>query len=300
MPIPADYWASFEQLIGSLNEYTAAIEAIAAYQQATDSRFVWRGVGNANWGLHSLLVRSYEKLNGDLPTELQLRSFERRVIGEAREWNLDFRVSGGRLTALELLARLQHFEVPTRLLDFTLNPLIALWFAVQPNLAVDGRVFAVDISTRVVARAKTIRREPWWWGESYSAGDDWCRRSWIWLPPPVEDRIVRQQGCFLTGGVPSTQPARNIRTAAGGWRPLRAAEVRQCMSVPLVMISYRQAIAVRTGQPMQGQPPRSAAFTLRIQNRAGIRQALERTYGLSARSLFPDPPGMAKFGTSFQ
>lgn len=38
------------------------------------------------------------------------------------------------LTALELLGKLQHFKFPTRLLDFSFSPFVALWFAVHNSI----------------------------------------------------------------------------------------------------------------------------------------------------------------------
>jgi hypothetical protein len=80
------------------------------------------------------------------PLKASFRAFEREVLDEARAWGLDWHGSGGRLMALELLAALQHYGVPTRMLDFTFNPLIALWFAVETVPKDDGeygRVFAL-------------------------------------------------------------------------------------------------------------------------------------------------------------
>jgi hypothetical protein len=77
-----------------------------------------------------------------------MRAYEANIVVEARRWGLQ-RNATDRLSALELLAALQHQGVPTRLLDFTHNAVVALWFAVQERVdstgtvrpEVDGRVF---------------------------------------------------------------------------------------------------------------------------------------------------------------
>lgn len=40
----------------------------------------------------------------------------------------------------ELLAKMQHYGLPTRLLDFSLNPLVALYFSCEDQAETDGRV----------------------------------------------------------------------------------------------------------------------------------------------------------------
>jgi FRG domain len=166
MALPDDYWVSYEHEASSLAEFLEAVRKISAYQAATGSRFVWRDAANASWALHSSLALRYKDREGAIPsTEGKLRAFEREVLDEARAWGLDWHGSGGRLMALELLAALQHYGVPTRMLDFTFNPLIALWFAVETVPKDDGeygRVFAIDISGRLVAREDASLPDPWW------------------------------------------------------------------------------------------------------------------------------------------
>lgn len=245
-------------------------------------------------------MRHYKTLHNAVPDERQLRKFERTVFREAQEWNLDWHREGGRLTALELLAAMQHHGIPTRLLDFTLNPLFALWFATEKHNDKPGRVFAIDISDRLVDRKEASQPEPWWWNLSPNSATEWTNRSWIWRPPPFESRIVRQGGVFLLGGVPTTSPMRSAKVPGRGWRPMRVVEVRASMAVPFQLISYEQAEAAYKDERLGGKQPKVRAFTLRIDRKASIREELERTFDLSRRTLFPDFPGMADYGRSFK
>jgi hypothetical protein len=55
MAFPDDYWATYEHSVSSLGEFLEAVEVISAYQVATGSRFVWRGVAVASRPLYSSL-----------------------------------------------------------------------------------------------------------------------------------------------------------------------------------------------------------------------------------------------------
>ena len=101
----------------------------------------------------------------------------------------------------------------------------------------------------------------------------------------LEPRMVRQEGCFLMGGVPSTQPARNLRVGVTADRLLRAPEVRQCMSVPFVLINYQQAEAAFAGTLLAGAPPKARSFTLCITgHKAELRAELNQIFGYGHRS----------------
>ena len=43
----------------------------------------------------------------------------------------------------EKLSKMQHYGVPTRLLDITTNALVALYFACEDNIGKDGAVFLI-------------------------------------------------------------------------------------------------------------------------------------------------------------
>jgi hypothetical protein len=229
---------------------------------------------------------------------MQLRQLERAVVSEAREWSLDWHREGGRLSALELLAAMQHFGVPSRMLDFTFNPVIALWFAVQGRDEIAGRVFAIDIAGRQVETWQEKSSDLWWWEASSRTDSSWATKAWVWRPPPLEARISRQEACFVMGGVPSTIPRRNYR-AGGGWKSLRADEVRKCMSIPFQLIGYSRASNQARGIATAGAPALASAFTIRVTKKTQVRRELEQVFGYSFGSLFPDFPGFARYARSF-
>lgn len=48
-------------------------------------------------------------------------------------------------STIEVLVKMQHYGIPTRLLDVTRNPLIALYFACRENPATDGEIVLLNI-----------------------------------------------------------------------------------------------------------------------------------------------------------
>jgi FRG domain len=118
----------------------------------------WRGQADAAWPLHSgayrrlsqqpelWLGRKHRWLDLTSDPEAAVRSYEAQLIDHARldgHGHLD----GRRLSDLEVLARLQHHGAATRLVDFTSNALIALWFACRDTACAGkwGTVFGASL-----------------------------------------------------------------------------------------------------------------------------------------------------------
>lgn len=298
---PAEYWQNYEASAPTLADYLATASNLAATWP--DRTFVWRGVTDATWSLHSLLYRRARAAEGAHIVEGRanrtgtMADYETRIFEEARNWGLQ-RTATDRLSALELLAALQHQGVPTRLLDFTHNAVVALWFAVEQRYAldgtalpdVDGRVFVAEVRPIPERWARALelpwRRQP----------ADWLRNVYVWTPPPIDPRMTRQQGCFVFGGVPSTPGGWNTGAAVGS-RPMRVDEIRSCVSVP---IRFNNPVYI-TQQTARGRVPGyPLAFTLRIPAAAKpvLRRDLERGFGYTHAMMYPDYPGFKDFGRS--
>ncbi len=111
----------------------------------------WRGQSEG-WPLHSGAVR---RLRADFALERTARTpdaaeglaadYERVLVDRARLAGHG-EASGRQRTDLELLGLLQHFGAATRLVDFSYNAFIALWFACRHEPKKFGVLIRLDLS----------------------------------------------------------------------------------------------------------------------------------------------------------
>lgn len=168
--VPISNWA----------EYHSAV-------QASDAAFtVFRGVTDAD--RHKLIpsVGRLQPRDFDSPK----RTTPEAILFEEQQMFAKFKERAiAHLTRLpdndwEWLAVAQHHGLPTRLLDWTLNPLSAAWFAVEREFAGDSAVYMCRV-LRGLGADEMAKQSPFCLTEVAR-----------FFPPHVSPRISAQAGLF--------------------------------------------------------------------------------------------------------
>lgn len=299
------------------------IARMGAY--ATSHRIAWRGLKNANYDLTSTLQREVAKDEG-AATEAAMREREARTLQEARKWGLDI-VGGRRVDDLQLLADLQHYGVPTRFLDFTSNPMTALWFACEkearskrhhPECEVEVKESSADWSASGLVLAMNI--SPWYRKEDNEGSgekrtiyetvveDPWVReepegsgllRFNINGPSDRLEEALTLDSPFL---VSSSTPNPRLRAQEGFFIASALPDAHdgpvgalKWKGAPLRGNSKRRNIIEHGAAAQRGYPSSVPfmAFYVDATWKDGLRTLLRQNYRQKASVLFPDFSGFA-------
>ena len=100
---------------------------------APPGKQIWfRGQSDSRWNLIPSIARNH----GHIPAEMALiKRFKQNAAPH---------LTHRPVTEWEWLFLMQHHRLPTRLLDWTESPLVALFFAVRREKAVDGTLWCLD------------------------------------------------------------------------------------------------------------------------------------------------------------
>lgn len=175
--------------------------------------FVFRGQSDANWGLQSTL----ERVLGDKWSSENARKFENHSLDTFKS---KYHIYSGTehipKSKLSWLSVMQHYGVPTRLIDFTTSPYIALYFALETYDPLSGKdlsIFAIDYSSLMEASIQHIKNKDEQFTETkisiqgkqdeiFDEVVDIYSYDIAWITEPIElnARIDRQSGTFLISG----------------------------------------------------------------------------------------------------
>ena len=147
---------------------------------------------------------------------------ERESLDRFKKWSLPY-LSSIPEEPLDWLCLMQHYRCPTRLLDFTTNPLVGLFFASDPSQDEDGEVIIVN--PPAVKAASEVN------GDVFAA-----TAPFVYYPPHYCGRIIGQSGCFIV--CPNPNEGLNLRSIRKVVIPITfKKEIRNELS--MLGISYR-------------------------------------------------------------
>jgi hypothetical protein len=137
--------------------------------QNGDLNSLWfRGVGNSAYDLAPSLHR-----HPGISDTASLFSFEQRLITRFKERSVPYLTN--RIDDIwEWLFLMQHYGMPTRLLDWTENPFIALFFALSSARKSGGNVYTDDAAVWIMSPStwnQTIFRHQSYSGSAFSPTD---------------------------------------------------------------------------------------------------------------------------------
>ncbi len=175
--------------------------------------YIYRGHSDASWKLESTLERiigeKWDKNRADKYEKYSLQAFKSKF----HLYDNENVVPKSKLAWLSIM---QHYGIPTRLLDFTESPYVALYFALEGydiNKNSDLAIYALNHSQLMIESLNYISSKDAGFKEDLftivEKQDDVFERivdrfsydiAWITEPHELNIRLDRQSGCFLLTG----------------------------------------------------------------------------------------------------
>lgn len=189
-PLTVESWEQFEAEI--LTKHVAVTPALKR-------SYVYRGQSDARWSLDPSFTRLCRALGLDRARANEVESRALRIFQERAHLHLR-RAILPKVGLLDWWTLMQHHRAPTRTLDWTHSPLVALYFAVGDNWNVDGAVWAFQrrrLTDQTEAKYGTLADstlivEPETW---FGAGQP-TLRVLAFDRARLTERMVAQQGAF--------------------------------------------------------------------------------------------------------
>lgn len=286
----------FGEYVAEVRDVRSLLKALSAVQTKHHlHRPVWRGQQDATWAVHSSLHRRLEESRS--VDEDRLVAAEMSTLNSVREWGMRAR------RPIEFFAKLQHHGAPTRLLDATVDPEVATWFAVEahPELdEVDGLVLGWGRAPRkkagIAATAESVADEegvPFWhaWTDSEQRHRvDWGTgtKTWTWFPPALSDRMRAQRAGFLLEAGPILTDDVVAVFSGALSQDWRASEIARATSI--VGLPSRHDVLTK---PNGANLVPLFAFRILASAKRDIREYLARK-GLVYSVVYPDLGGLVQ------
>jgi len=168
--------------IGDIQSYVKSV-----LEKSGSKEFVYRGHASEDWELKPSIGR-IDGYSLKIEKEMFLR-FKRNYYSYTNERPE---------SDMDLLFLAQHYGLPTRLLDFTFNPMIALYFACESELEKDGKVYVHSMDKMLLMDADSNPKMP------HSIDEVFSKKGARFVVPNYTDaRYKNQKALFLLSDKPN-------------------------------------------------------------------------------------------------
>ncbi|MDG6093723.1 FRG domain-containing protein [Acetobacter sp. AN02] len=157
--------------MNSIKSVTDFVRIILGWSVAKNAVVTYRGHGSTDFKLIPSIFRKEATRENE---HILLREL---IAAHPEDFDRD-------TSALEMLVRMQHFSLPTRLLDVTMNPMVALYFACETVKkrvpASNGKTRIKDMDGHVVMLRAFKRRVRYFDSDTVSCLTNLARLSWTY------------------------------------------------------------------------------------------------------------------------
>lgn len=166
-----------------IDSVTVFVEVLSKFERRDVAQWFFRGHSKNCYELVPSLFRLTDVKDESFSDRDDLERFLLKAFKRESVQYLDHKPD----TDLDWLVLAQHHRLPTRLLDWTTNPLIALFFAVEDNCDEDADVWCMGFPSTNNCHPE---------GSYFSQRKNLIESEFILFPSHLDDRIVNQSGCF--------------------------------------------------------------------------------------------------------
>ncbi len=263
------------------------VQAVAG-QSHNMTRPVYRGQADADWAPESGAVHRLREAHGeDLPVdEGALRALVVEYHRERLIMPMEV-IDGLDLSDLQRLSILQHQGAATGLLDFTENPLVALWFACTAEHEKNAKIFLLDIGDHQIAHNGRTMEDPF----------DAAGQVVVYYEPDhsLGARIVAQQSVFVICN--PHIPAQHLKSVVVPWSSKRPLENYLTQLRLSRMSLFRDIPGLAAANTRSEKLQRTESVTPKQHRDRGNRAYQARRYGdaLAAYEAYASSlPGVAQ------
>jgi len=187
--------------ISDWQQFSSIAEKLSS--DGPEGPIIFRGQCNAEWHLTPSLARFLGKMSLDQEQCLLIEQNAQESFKRQAHLTAEFCTDIDPRDVLRWWEIMQHYNAPTRLIDWTKSPYVALYFAVEDLSDNDGAIYSFDAGHLTFVRTiRTERKGIDWAAHDFEKlrksldGEEYEKTIMVVGCPKPTDRMVAQQSSF--------------------------------------------------------------------------------------------------------